>query len=152
MQRGVAVALVALLSNTMWVAGAAADPPNDPHRLYDRQTECAVFDTAAFPAEKANWDGPCTHGLASGRGTATFFGRNGASETVSGDFADGLMADGRAEITWGDGAHYSGMARDGKPDGAGVLVDARNNRFDGEWKNGALDGHGSVLWTKWRPL
>lgn len=146
MQRGVVLALGAVLSN-MCVAAALAAPVDESHRLYDRQTDCAVFDTAAFPADKASWDGPCTHGEASGRGTATFLGRGGVSETISAEFRDGILVDGKAEIAWSDGAHFSGMAMDGKPNGAGVLVDAKGNRFDGEWKDGALDGHGLVVWT-----
>src|SRR6185437_2996297 len=72
----------------------------------------AVYDTTGFPAQKANWDGPCTRGVASGRGTATYVDRRGVSETLSAEF-----------------------------------VDAKGNRFDGEWKNGALNGHGTVVWA-----
>ena len=147
MQRGVVVALSALLSNMIVLSAAADDRGGDPQRLYDSQTDCAVFDVAGFAAEKASWDGPCTHGLASGRGTATFFKRGGESETISAEFLDGIVADGSAEIAWSDGAHYTGRARDGRPDGTGVLVDAKGNRFDGVWKDGALNGRGSITWT-----
>ena len=146
MQRGVLVALAALLAN-ICAAAAADNGSDDRHRLYDRGTDCAVYDTTGFPAQKANWDGPCTRGVASGRGTATYVDRRGVSETLSAEFVDGAVVDGRTEIAWSDGAHYSGLAMDGKPDGEGVLVDAKGNRFDGEWKNGALNGHGTVVWA-----
>jgi len=147
MQRGVVLALGAVFSNLFVPSAAMAASADESHRLYDRQTDCAVFDTAAFPADRATWDGPCTHGLASGRGTATFLGRGGTSETISAEFRDGIVVDGNADIAWGDGAHFSGMAMDGRPSGTGALVDAKGNRFSGEWKDGALNGHGSVVWT-----
>ena len=147
MRRGLLVALSALLSNVAVFSASAEDVGPELHRLYDRQTDCALFDTAGFSADRASWDGPCTHGLASGRGTATYFARGGASQSISADFLDGLVLDGKAEIAWNDGARYVGLVRGGKPNGAGVLVDAKGNRFDGEWKDGALNGHGAVLWV-----
>ena len=146
MQRGSAAALAAFVG-LFSSQTAAGDAARDPHRLYDRQTECAVFDTNGFEASAANWDGPCTHGLASGRGTATFLGRSGVSQTVSATFRDGTIVDGPAEIRWNDGAHYSGDAVDGSPSGKGVLVNAKGDRFEGEWHDGQLNGHGSVVWT-----
>ncbi|MEI9997246.1 MAG: hypothetical protein WDM91_21800 [Rhizomicrobium sp.] len=149
MRRGSAFALVTALISAMACAQAArADADtSDLHRLYDRGTDCAVFDTPAFPAGRATWDGPCRRGLADGRGTATYFGKNDISLSLSAQFADGVAVDGKAEIAWSDGAHYSGLTVDGAPSGAGVLRDAKGNRFDGEWKDGALNGHGSVVWA-----
>jgi hypothetical protein len=145
MQRGIAVALMALAVNVA-ASGALAED-SGRHRLYDRQTDCAVIDTAGFPAERASWDGPCDHGLANERGTATFTNHDGISETFSATFEDGAALDGKAEIAWSDGGHYTGTVRDGKPDGSGVLVDAKANRFDGAWKDGALNGRGAVTWS-----
>lgn len=147
MQRGSAAALAAFLGLGIAVVSTQARGADGPRRFYDRQTECAVFDTAALAAQSANWDGPCTHGLASGRGTATFFGRDGASLAISADFRDGTVVDGKADLRWGDGAHYTGDVVDGRPDGAGVLVSAKGDRFEGAWKDGQLNGRGSVAWT-----
>jgi hypothetical protein len=146
MQRGSAAALAALIGIVSSQATAGGDTGRDPHRLYDRQTECAVFDTHGFEANAANWDGPCTHGLASGGGTATYIGRDGASQAVSATFRDGMIVDGPADIRWNDGAHYSGDAVDGAPSGKGVLVNAKGDRFEGAWHDGQLNGHGSVVW------
>lgn len=143
MRNGLMAAFAALLSCT---TVAAADP-SEMHRLYDRRADCAVFETAGSPAESVSWDGPCIHGLAAGHGTAKFFGVNGASETVTADFSDGVIDDGKGEIGWSDGSHYSGELSGGKPDGAGTMIDAEGNRFTGEWRDGAMNGHGTVLWT-----
>ncbi|HXC56363.1 MAG TPA: hypothetical protein VNU97_13790 [Rhizomicrobium sp.] len=150
MQKGSAIALAAFLA-TGFAASASAFPGERPdgeaHRLYDRQADCALFDIAGAPARAATWDGPCMRGLASGRGTAVFFSPGSASRTITAEFRDGAIVDGKAEIGWSDGAHYSGDAQDGSPSGAGVLVDGSGNRFVGAWKDGALNGQGSVVWA-----
>jgi hypothetical protein len=131
----------------------AADPSGDERsmdavrRHFDPQADCAVFDTASFPAETATWDGPCAHGLADGHGTAVFLGHGGNDETISAEFRGGSMMDGAAEIRWPDGAHYIGDIVGGRPNGKGVLTNAKGDCFDGEWKDGALNGHGSVAWA-----
>src|ERR1700753_4468041 len=130
MQRGIVAACAALFASYAG-AWAADDADNAPRRLYDRQTDCAVYAAATFDADKASWDGPCVRGLASGRGTATFTGKSGQSETVSAEFLDGQAVDGKAELSWSDGEHYSGNASDGKPNGQGLLTDAKGNKFDG---------------------
>jgi len=147
MQRGSAAALAAFLGMAAVSTNAMAADGGGPRRLYDRQTECAVFDTRGFAANSANWDGPCTHGLATGRGTATYFGRAGSSQAVSAEFREGMLVDGKADIRWSDGAHYTGEIEDGSPDGKGVLVNAKGDRFEGAWKDGQLNGRGSVTWT-----
>jgi hypothetical protein len=149
MRRGSATALAAFLGIAAFSthANGADDGYREPHRFYDRETECAVFDTRGFAATAANWDGPCMRGLANGRGTATFFGRNESSQTVSASFRDGVMLDGEADIRWSDGAQYSGDIADGTPDGTGVLVNGKGDRFEGMWKAGQLSGHGSVAWA-----
>ncbi len=137
-----------VLAGAVSVPAAAQDAADAGHRrLYDRETDCAVFAADGFAADRASWDGPCTHGLASGRGTATYFAKDGRSLTISADFADGAIADGNATIAWSDGAHYAGGTVGGAPDGAGVLVDAKGDRFDGNWIAGRLNGRGTVLWT-----
>ena len=118
-----------------------------PQRHYDRDADCSLFDNAAYPAQDARWDGPCVGGLASGRGTARFLSATGSTETILGNFRDGILLDGDADIRWSDGRHYVGSVVAGRPDGRGRLADSEGNRFDGSWKQGALDGQGSVEWS-----
>jgi len=139
--------LAAFLALGMAAVSATAKADDGPQRFYDRMSDCAVYDIGAFPTEAANWDGPCRDGLATGRGTATYFGGNGRSEMISADFREGMILDGAADIRWSDGARYSGEIVDGRPEGTGVLVNGKGDRFEGEWKDGKLNGHGSVAWT-----
>ena len=145
MRWGSAAALAAILSAGFLHAAMASD--DDPRRHYDRDADCAVFDPDGLMAERATWDGPCAHGLASGDGTAVFFTKDRNTETFSGDFQGGRAQDGDARIRWADGAHFEGATMGGRPDGAGVLVNAKGDRFSGDWKDGVLNGHGAVVWA-----
>ncbi|MEI9887490.1 MAG: hypothetical protein WDN08_13505 [Rhizomicrobium sp.] len=119
----------------------------EPHRLYDRKADCAVFGVAGLAAIRAEWDGPCVRGLAAGRGTATFFDKDGKTQALTASFRDGAAQDGDAELRWSDGAHYAGQTADGAPSGHGILTNGAGDRYEGEWKDGALNGRGSVVWA-----
>jgi len=150
MRRGIAVALAALFSAGIEVATLPVDrgpSADDPHRLYDRQADCAVFEIAGFAASRATWDGPCAGWLASGHGTAMFLDKDGRDEILSANFRDGRVADGSAEIRWTNGAHHAVGVIEGAPGGAGVLTNANGDRFEGSWQNGVLNGICSAAWA-----
>lgn len=142
MQRGLSAALAAFL-----FCGTAQAQSTEPRSLYDQDADCAVYAIAGLPAQSATWDGPCVHGLASGRGTAEFFAHDGSSQIVTAYFRDGAVLDGKGELRWSDNAHYTGDLVGGRADGSGVLIDGQGNRFDGRWKNGAMNGPGTVVWS-----
>ncbi len=142
MRWGNALALAGLLA-CGWASAAEAEP----RRLYDRKADCAVFGIAGFAATRAEWDGPCVRGLAGGRGTATYFDKDGNSQAAAASFRDGRVLDGDADIRWSGGAHYTGQTVDGAASGHGILTNAAGDRYEGEWKDGALNGHGSVAWA-----
>ena len=142
MKWGVTLALAGLLA---WGIDSAAKA--EPHRLYDRNAECAVFGVAGFAAIRGEWEGACMRGLAGGRGTATFFDKDGKSQALTASFRDGAVLDGDAEIRWADGAHYAGQTAGGAASGHGILTNAAGDRYEGEWRNGALNGHGSAVWA-----
>jgi hypothetical protein len=145
MRWGSAVALAAFLS--IGFVAAASGAGGESRRHYDREADCAVFDPAGLAADSATWDGPCVHELATGRGTAEFFIRDGNSETITTEFRGGVAQDGDARIRWADGARYEGATVGGRPEGAGVLTNAKGDRFSGSWKAGDLNGQGSVVWA-----
>jgi hypothetical protein len=145
MRWGFRTALAVSFSLSLTAAAHATD--SAPHRHYDRDADCSVFDLAGLAAEDAAWDGPCARGNATGHGTAAFFTRDGDTETITADFRDGLALNGSARIRWADGAHYEGETMEGRPGGDGALVTAKGDRFSGAWKDGALNGHGAVVWA-----
>ena len=76
--------------------------------------------------------------------TASFFNDGKEFESFTGNFADGVAADGHVTVRWGDGWSYEGEMAAGHFEGQGILINDKKDRFEGLWKDGKLNGAGSV--------
>jgi hypothetical protein len=119
----------------------------DPHLHFDSQSNCSLYDVEARPSLSASWSGSCAHGLASGRGTATFARGDRTQLTISATFANGRAQDGEASIRWSGGAHFEGGWVHDAPNGHGSITWANGDRYDGEFVNGRAEGQGSEIWA-----
>ncbi len=139
--------LAALLLGLPQMARAASDNSSS-HWISDPDTGCALFDASARPGDTVRWSGACVEGRADGPGTARFSNQGAEFESFTGRFRDGVAQDGDVKVTWGTpsgGWSYEGAMLSGHFDGHGVLINDKQDRFDGDWKNGKLNGDGSVV-------
>ena len=147
-----------------WVARAAlatamlgcvlpeASANENAHWLKDPANSCAVYDANAHAGDAVAWSGGCADGLADGPGTAVFTKDGKVFESFTGIFAQGIAQDGHGAVQWGDGWSYDGNIVHGQFNGAGILVNDRHDRFEGDWRDGELNGHGTVFAGQWRAL
>ena len=85
------------------------------------------------------YDGEVTDGKPNGFGSLKSPG-----QVYKGFFVDGQQ-NGSGKILYDDGKVYEGQVSDGKPSGTGILcypADSFIKKFDGEFKNGIIDGQG----------
>lgn len=117
------------------------------HWLSDEQTGCKAPDPDFAEGDDIVWSGACLNGIVSGQGTLTFLNKSQPQVTITGMFANGDLAAGKASFAWPDGSKYDGEQVGGKFNGRGVFISAQQDRLDGEWKDGALNGHAIVSWA-----
>jgi hypothetical protein len=135
--------LAALMLCLPQIAGAAADDTS--HWATDPDSGCALFDASLRPGDAVSWSGSCANGRADGQGTARFSNNGAEFESFSGNFQDGVAADGDVKVSWGDGWSYDGAMVSGHFEGQGVLINDKKDRFEGNWKDGKLNGDGIVI-------
>ncbi|MDB5733546.1 MAG: hypothetical protein JWN16_183 [Alphaproteobacteria bacterium] len=133
-------ACAAALLNCAPLAAYAAESPSQGQWLKDG--DCSLFNADAHPGDKVNWSGACEGGYANGMGTAVFIAADGTSQSFTGSFAHGAVADGPVVTRWGAGWSYEGEAKDGVFNGAGILTTAEKDRFEGQWADGKMSGFG----------
>ena len=139
LKRAILAALVLCLPQA---AGAASDDTS--HWASDPDSGCALFDASLRPGDTVSWSGACDNGRAEGPGTAHFSNNGAEFESFSGNFEGGVAADGDVKVSWGQGWSYEGAMVSGHFEGHGVLVNDKQDRFDGDWKDGKLSGDGIV--------
>ncbi len=93
----------------------------------------------------ARWTGPCTGGLASGRGTFTLQRKGELEVTGEGEFVAGRLQ-GRGFLVYADGPRVEGEFRDGSLNGRGIETARDGERHEGEWKDGQPNGYGVHTW------
>jgi hypothetical protein len=124
MRRGLFAYLVVMLA--LSTSPAAADGA----WIVDTHTGCKTWDNDAGPGDSVSWSGKCENGLASGQGTAKYFG-------------GGTLQ-----------AQYDGEYRNGKRDGHGVftVLGSKGYRFDGRWSDDNANGPGTVTFQNGPPI
>lgn len=115
--------------------------------LADQRTGCRALDPDYRPGDAVSWEGACVAGLASGKGTLTFFSAGRVIESVTSVFGEGALMPGRASAVWSNGDRYDGEQSAGQFDGDGNFTSLTGDRIEGQWKNGALDGKARVAWA-----
>ena len=48
------------------------------------------------------------------------------------------MKNGYGVLKWPDGRRFEGSFRDNKPDGRGIFITAKGERYEGNWSNGCF--------------
>lgn len=142
---GLGLAMSAGLADTSDSTRQSA--PSSGHWLFDKQSNCAVFDTKPHDADAMTWSGDCANGLADGQGTVTYYNDGKFVGALTGKFDKGALRDGPAAERWADGSYFQGNEASGRIHGAGVLTTAQGDRFDGQWTDDRLNGHGVVTWA-----
>jgi hypothetical protein len=140
MSRIAKAACAAALLNCASVAAFAAESP--PQGQWLKDGDCSLFNADAHAGDHVSWSGGCEGGTASGMGTAIFTAADGSTQSFTGVFAHGAVADGPVVTRWGAGWSYEGETRDGVFDGAGILTTAEKDRFEGQWADGKMSGFG----------
>ena len=69
----------------------------------DPDTGCALFDATLRPGDTVSWSGACKDGRAEGPGTARFSNNGAEFESFTGNFPDGVAADGACHSPLGRG-------------------------------------------------
>lgn len=128
-----AVALLSLFSSQ-----ASADDPTGAGQWL-KDGDCALYEAGASPGDRVQWMGECIDGFAEGLGTAIFT-HESQSQSFTGRFSHGALADGHVITHWGHGWSYDGDVVGGRFNGEGVLVTDRSDRFEGQWRDGTLTG------------
>ena len=113
--------------------------------LIDTGTRCAIFDGNAKPSDSLIWSGGCIDGLANGRGTAVFSHDGAVFERITASFANVRIQDGSIVVYWEPGWSYEVDSVNGRFNGAGVLINSANDRFEGNWIDGKMNGQGVVV-------
>lgn len=134
------IAKAAFAAALLTCAHAHAAEPSEGQWLKDG--DCALFNADAHAGDTVRWSGGCEGGYASGMGTAIFTSADGATQSFTGTFAHGAVADGPVVTRWGAGWSYEGEAKDGVFNGAGILTTAQKDRFEGQWNDGKMNGFG----------
>jgi hypothetical protein len=134
------IAKAAFAAALLTCAHAQAAEPSEGQWLKDE--DCALFNADAHAGDTVRWSGGCADGYASGMGTAVFSSADGATQSFTGTFAHGAVADGPVVTRWGAGWSYEGEAKDGVFNGAGILTTAEKDRFEGQWNDGRMNGFG----------
>jgi hypothetical protein len=111
----------------------------------DATTGCRVWNAHPWPNESVSWSGPCSYGLANGRGVLRWFLNDTLLERDDGEFIDG-KANGEFVTTLADGSRYEGQRRNSERDGRGTITFAGGNRYEGEWRRDKFDGQGKYTW------
>ncbi|MGE5416835.1 MAG: MORN repeat-containing protein [Acidobacteriota bacterium] len=57
------------------------------------------------------------------------------------------IQNGKVQITYADGTVYSGVIRNGKPEGAGTCQWSNGDSYSGQFADGVMNGQGSYRWA-----
>lgn len=126
----------------------AALAQNGGQWVSDPKTGCKVWSNGSWglgAGLSVRWGGPCSGGIANGRGTLEYF--QGGKRLVHGE-ADlvGGKENGRVLFFSEEGARIEAEFRDGKANGRYVFVSADgNNKFDGQYRDDVRNGPGSQI-------
>ena len=109
--------------------------------------DCRLVNLHPHIANRAEWSGPCKDGFAHGKGVLVWSLKRLHESRVfisrfEGDVERGVPHGAGRKTIW-DGSVYEGQFRDGKFDGHGTMVD-EHGRYEGEWKSGMRDGAGKM--------
>ena len=126
-------------------AAPRARPSDDAgHWANDPNTHCALYRRHLAARRYGQLDRDCKEGRGEGPGTASFFNNGTEFESFTGNFSGGVAADGHVTVRWGEGWSYEGDMVAGHFEGQASLINDKKDRFEGGWKDGKLNGEGSV--------
>ena len=109
--------------------------------IADVGTGCKVWNSNPSPGESIKWSGPCSHDLASGKGTLQWYINGRLNGRDEGDFIDGKQTGKVASIN-PNGNRFEANFVDGNQVGKGVLTYANGDRYEGDFVDGIQTGHG----------
>ena len=115
--------------------------------LKDGKSGCSASALGQPEADSATWSGRCDQGFADGSGTLTLAAKGQFLESLTDEFDKGVPRDGRVDMKWADGSHYSGDMVSLHMDGSGLLTTTAGDRFEGHWVNGRMNGQGTAHWA-----
>lgn len=133
-QRGTKIFCLFWLVCSSPVAPAASESPVSPPS--DAVSSCRLSDSQDWPLHQ--YKGPCLKGLSDGLGVVRF--ANG--DELRGQFKQGQLTGGKAEIHYANGDLYVGGIRDGLPDGEGIYTWLNGDTYKGLFERGKKNGVG----------
>lgn len=98
--------------------------------------DCSLIDSPDWPSHQ--YEGSCLKGLSDGLGVVRF--ANG--DELRGQFKQGQLIGGKAEIHYANGDRYTGGIKNGLPDGEGIYTWRNGDTYKGPFENGKKDGAG----------
>jgi len=140
-----------LLPLVLLAAGAAhgqtlsGRPPTE--WIVDPDKKCKLANAFPSAAESITWSGDCKDGYAEGKGVAQWYKSKKISQKkYEGEMHGGFM-NGQGKFTFANGDVFDGQFKDGSLDGRGSARWFNKNHYEGEWKNGYPSGNGTYTWA-----
>ena len=118
----------------------------------DRRSGCRLWTPYFHQDATVQWSGGCHAGLAEGPGVLTLkhsvAGETGDVEVrIEGRYSGGKL-NGRALVTYNNGARFEGEMKDGIRHGHGRYTNPGKAYYDGDYRDGAWWGHGVMVFDK----
>jgi hypothetical protein len=139
-----------LTAGLMLVSVSASGQSLQQGWIADARTGCRVWHANPQLDASVAWSGACRNGLGHEPGVLQW-ALNGRLDTGEGGPRTGSIGShavatwvmsGPGVATWANGDRYDGEWRNGNMDGHGVAIWANGNRYDGEWRDSRMDGRG----------
>ncbi|HLG46897.1 MAG TPA: hypothetical protein VKY24_11715 [Reyranella sp.] len=118
----------------------------------DRRTGCRLWTPSFHQDATVQWTGGCQGGVADGPGVLTLThsvaNESGDVEVrIEGRYSAGKL-NGRALVTYDNGARFEGEMKDGVRHGHGRYTVPGKGYYDGDYRDGAWWGHGVRVFDK----
>lgn len=123
-----------LLACCSSAASAAGDATSSS--APDAISSCRLIDDRDWAPHQCQ--GPCVNGVVDGLGVVRFL--NG--DELRGQFKQGQLMNGKAEVRYASGEVYVGGVRNGVPDGEGVYTWRNGDSYKGPFERGKKHGTG----------